>query len=168
MKYPAYENYKASGVQWLGEVPGHWEVKGLRYICQFAYGESLAADNREEGDVSVYGSNGPVGAHNIANTEAPVIVIGRKGSYGKINFSRESVFAIDTTYFVDRKQTKQNLSWLKYALLPLRLDEGSKDSAVPGLAREDAYEHKLPVPELEEQTTIANFLDRETGRIVVV
>ena len=28
-KYPAY---KASGVEWLGDVPEHWEVKRLKYL----------------------------------------------------------------------------------------------------------------------------------------
>ncbi len=165
MKYPAYPQYKDSGVAWLGEVPEDWTVKGLRYVCRLAYGDSLAAENREEGDIAVYGSNGQVGSHIISNTEAPVIVVGRKGSFGKINYSGQPVFAIDTTYYIDSNCTSNSLDWLKYALLVLRLDENSKDSAVPGLAREDAYASKLPVPPSLEQTAIADFLDRETGRI---
>ncbi len=31
MKQPTYPKYKDSGVQWLGEVPEHWEVKRLKY-----------------------------------------------------------------------------------------------------------------------------------------
>lgn len=165
MRYPAYPEYKESGVLWLGQVPGHWAVKGLRYVCRLAYGDSLAAETREDGDIAVFGSNGRVGSHISANTKSPVIVVGRKGSFGKINYSDEPVFAIDTTYFIDGSCTKNALSWLRYSLLPLRLDETSKDSAVPGLAREDAYESRLPVPPLPEQTAIADFLDRETGRI---
>ncbi len=165
MNAKPYPEYKESGVQWLGNVPEHWVVKGLRYICRFAYGDSLAAETREEGCVPVYGSNGKVGTHVHSNTKAPVIVVGRKGSFGKVNFSDEQVFAIDTTYFIDNSCTNERLSWLKYSLLPLRLDSASKDSAVPGLAREDAYESKLPVPPLPEQAAIADFLDRETGQI---
>lgn len=33
MKYPAHGKYKASGVEWLGEVPAHWDVKRLRFAC---------------------------------------------------------------------------------------------------------------------------------------
>lgn len=177
MKYEAYPKYKKSGVEWLdGDgsagsprgVPEHWDVKPLKHICRFAYGDSLAAEDREDGDVGVYGSNGQVGTHIIANTKGAVIVIGRKGSFGKINFSNKPVFAIDTTYFVDQRYTRNNIDWLKYALLPLRLDEYSKDSAVPGLAREDAYENKLSLPPLPEQQAIAAFLDRETGRIDIL
>ena len=26
MSFPRYESYKESGVEWLGEVPEHWDV----------------------------------------------------------------------------------------------------------------------------------------------
>jgi type I restriction enzyme S subunit len=165
MRYPAYPEYKESGVQWLGRVPEHWEVKSLRYVSRFAYGDSLSAETREEGDIPVYGSNGQVGTHSSSNTNAPVIIVGRKGSFGKINYSNVPVFAIDTTYFIDSRYSLNDISWLKYSLTSIGLDQVSKDSAVPGLAREDAYEKILPVPPLFEQSAIADFLDRETGRI---
>jgi len=38
MNAKPYPEYKESGVQWLGNVPEHWEVKGFRYICRFACG----------------------------------------------------------------------------------------------------------------------------------
>ncbi|HOE16638.1 MAG TPA: restriction endonuclease subunit S [Syntrophorhabdaceae bacterium] len=165
MKRKPYPAYKPSGVEWLGELPSHWEVKRLKRICNFAYGDSLSSEDREDGDFYVYGSNGVVGTHKNANTREPVIIVGRKGSYGKINFSRTSVFAIDTTYFIDDSHTKENLYWLSYMLRCLDLDIGSKDSAVPGLAREDAYKNCIPLPPLPEQQAIADFLDRETGKI---
>lgn len=33
MSFPRYPIYKDSGVEWLGEVPGHWEVKRLKHAC---------------------------------------------------------------------------------------------------------------------------------------
>ena len=165
MKTKTYPKYKFSGVEWLGDVPEHWEVTSLKFICRFAYGDSLASEDREDGDYLVFGSNGPVGTHKLPNTTKPVIVVGRKGSYGKINYSDNQIFAIDTTYFIDSRYTTQSIQWLKFSLLTLCLDIGSKDSAVPGLAREDAYEKRLPLPPLPEQQSIATFLDRETGRI---
>jgi len=121
-----YPKYKPSGVEWLGDVPEHWEVMPLKFVCRFAYGDSLSAEDREDGDYSVYGSNGAVGTHNKPNTLAPVIVVGRKGSYGKINFSNVPVFSIDTTYFIDTRFTKNSLHWLKYSLQPLKLDKVQK------------------------------------------
>lgn len=117
--YPAY---KESSVKWLGEVPAHWEVRRLKRICRLEYGDALAGDVRRDGDILVYGSNGPVGLHDTANTLAPCIVIGRKGSFGKVNFSRQPVFAIDTTFYVDSRYCSHNLRWLFFTLKWLGLD----------------------------------------------
>ena len=32
MSFPRYERYKESGVEWLGEVPAHWEVQRLKNL----------------------------------------------------------------------------------------------------------------------------------------
>lgn len=155
----------ARGIERLGDIPKHWDVRRLKQVCQLAYGDSLGPEYRNEGDVPVFGSNGRFGTHCIANTLQPVIVIGRKGSFGKINFSKSRVFATDTTYFIDRRHTSCDLRWLYYALQTLRLDEITKDSAVPGLAREDAYASLLAVPPVAEQRSIADFLDREMSSL---
>ena len=160
--YPSYRN---SGVEWLGDLPEHWEVRRLQHICQFAYGDSLPSDTRQPGEVPVFGSNGAVGYHDEPNTLAPVIVIGRKGSHGQVNFHDGSAFAIDTTYFVDERYTSADLRWLFFALPCTELADESLDSAVPGLSREHAYGKYLAVPPRAEQQAIAAFLDRETAEI---
>src|SRR5216683_1751510 len=33
-KWKRYPAYKDSGVEWLGEIPKHWEVKRLKFTCQ--------------------------------------------------------------------------------------------------------------------------------------
>ncbi len=164
-KWKSYPAYKDSGVEWLGEIPEHWKVRRLKYIARLSYGDSLPADTRAEGETTVFGSNGPVGVHSEPNTLAPALVIGRKGSFGKINFSDHPCFAIDTTYFIDSRNSKENLRWLFYALSLLKLDSISEDSAIPGLSRELTEKQWLPIMSLSEQRTIATFLDCETAKI---
>ncbi len=137
----------------------------VRYIARFAYGESLAEDRRNDGAVPVFGSNGEVGRHDKSNTSAPVLVIGRKGSFGKVNYSDISVFSIDTTFYVDSTLSEANLRWLYYALSTLGLDLLSEDVGVPGLSREKAYGLRLPLPPRHAQHAIADYLDAETARI---
>ena len=137
----------------------------LKYIARFGYGDSLPEDGSSNDNVSVYGSNGAYDLTNKANTQSPAIIIGRKGSYGKINLSTEPCFASDTTFFIDASKTKHDLKWLFYALQTLRLDEGSNEAAVPGLNRETAYNNRIPLFSLDYQRQIADYLDRETGRI---
>lgn len=153
---------KPSGVQWLRDVPEHWEVRSFRYVCRLAYGDSLPGDERAEGDVPVFGSNGVVGSHDVANTLAPAIIVGRKGSHGKVNLAKQPSFSIDTTFYIDERSSDADLGWLYYVLSSAGLDDVSQDSAVPGLSRDDAYAKYLPHPPLAEQAAIARFLDSKT------
>src|SRR5438876_3385491 len=121
-KWKSYPEYKDSGVEWLGEIPVHWDVVRLKYLARVNYGDSLPAEARQEGEVPVFGSNGSVGFHSQPNTVGPVLVIGRKGSFGKINYSDQPCFAIDTTYYIDARNSRADLRWLFYVLLLLRLD----------------------------------------------
>ena len=165
MKFRPYPEYKKSGMQWLGDIPVHWVARRLKHVSLLFYGDTLISGERKIGNISVYGSNGRVGTHTTANTNAPCIVVGRKGSFGKINYSTMPAFAIDTTYFIDDRATKENIRWLFYALLSINLDAISKDSAVPGLQRNDAYHRIIPTPPLAEQDSIARFLDWATAKI---
>ena len=161
--YPAI---KKSGVPCLGEVPEHWDVRRLKWVSRLIYGDSLSGDVRQDGSVVVYGSNGSVGTHAIANTHSPCIVVGRKGSFGKINYCTDPVFA--NRYHDSSSMTRataEDMRWLFYILGWLRLDEVSKDSAVPGLDRGDAYERMVPTPPLPEQAAIVRYLDHVDRRV---
>ena len=156
---------KPSGLEWLGDIPEHWEVRRLKYVCRFEYGDSLPDNMRVRGDIAVYGSNGKIGTHDRGNTSAPCIVIGRKGSFGKVTFSSDSVFAIDTTFFIDERYTSANLRWLYYILTWTKLDSVSKDSAVPGLDRGEAYTQQITYCPRDEQVKIAGWLDQQLASV---
>ncbi|MGQ0529581.1 MAG: restriction endonuclease subunit S [Panacagrimonas sp.] len=137
----------------------------VKFICRLGYGDSLPKDEESDGGVPVFGSNGKYASTSAKNTDAPAIVVGRKGSYGKVNWAPEGCFASDTTFFVDEHLTAAHLRWLYWSLQTLRLDEGSQEAAVPGLNRESVYEERIYLPSTADQVIIANYLDRETARI---
>ena len=137
----------------------------LKFVARFNYGDALPIDEMHDGPFKVYGSNGPYASLSRSNTQGPVIIVGRKGSYGKVNWSAEPCFASDTTFFVDSSATKNDLRWLFWVLQTLGLDEGSYEAAVPGLNRETAYDIKVRIPSRQHQSTIASFLDNETKRL---
>ena len=140
-------------------------LASLKMIARMEYGESLAQEVRVEGNVQVFGSNGVAGSHSSTNTLGPAIIVGRKGSFGKVVWSDEPGFCIDTAYYIDSRHTGESLRWLYWALQSLGLDVHSEDTGVPGLSREKAYQCKLLWPSRLEQERIANFLDAQTARI---
>jgi len=156
---------KPTGVEWIGEIPTNWKAKRFKFIASMQYGESLSTEIRELGDVEVYGSNGPVGTHSNANTKTPVIIVGRKGSFGAINLIHKKVFAIDTTYYIDRRCTNAELTWLNFVMIAAKLNDISVDTGVPGLSREIVYNKAFPFPEINEQKNISSFLINITNKL---
>lgn len=139
--------------------------RALKHVASMQYGDALPSELRNEGVVQVFGSNGPTGVHNVANTHGPAIIVGRKGSFGKITWTENPGFCIDTAYYIDSRHTRANMRWLYWALQTLGLDSVSEDTGVPGLSREKAYQAKMWVPPLATQTAIADYLDRKTTAI---
>lgn len=53
MTLPRYGHYKDSGVDWLGEVPAHWQVTRLKFIAHVQTGIAKGKDNTEKDTVEV-------------------------------------------------------------------------------------------------------------------
>ena len=130
----------------LGEIPEGWEVKELGELIELAYGKALKANDRKDGSVPVYGSNGQIGRHDEKLVDGPGIVVGRKGNPGVVTWAHSDFFPIDTAFYVVPKDDGQRLSFLLYALIAQDLQSVSADSAVPGLNRNLAYMNKQVVP----------------------
>jgi type I restriction enzyme S subunit len=123
----------------LGEIPEGWEVAKLGELLELAYGKALKEEDRQDGTIPVYGSNGQVGWHNEKLVTGPGIIVGRKGNPGVVKWVPTDFFPIDTTFYVVPKDKCPSLSFLLYALERQDLASLSADSAVPGLNRNLAY-----------------------------
>ena len=164
-KTPNAQPSISSGESGLESISIPWETRRLKGVCMFEYGDSLAEEYRTNEGVSVYGSNGLIGHTLTPNTENECVIIGRKGSSGKVLYSEKSAFAIDTTFFVDRRHTRANIRWLYYLLTSLNLESLSGDVGVPGLSRARAYQQACPYPPLNEQAAIVRYLDAADQKI---
>lgn len=146
------------------EAPKGWIQTTVGEILTIQYGKSLPAKMRETGQYKVYGSNGIIGSHNIGLTNAPTIIIGRKGSIGKIHFSESSCFPIDTTFYID-SFNGNNPKFISYLLESLPLSNMNRSTAIPGLNREEVYALKIYLPPISEQDEIVKIIDITLSRI---
>ena len=139
------------------DVPG-WLVAPVASLLQFQYGKGMKASERlDEGPVPVFGSNGLVGYCETPLTEAPAIIVGRKGSAGALNLCDGPSWTTDVAYFVEAP----NYFDLRYLLIGLQtLNLGSLGKGVkPGLSRADVYDLPLSVPPPAEQHRIVAKVD---------
>jgi type I restriction enzyme S subunit len=121
------------------------------------YGKALRGYSAKEGLYRVFGSNGPIGWHNEAISKGPGVILGRKGAYRGVQYSRDPFFVIDTAYYVVPK-TEIDLRWLYYAIIHHRLGEIDDGSPIPSTTRAAVYIRDLDVPPIDEQHAIAHVL----------
>jgi len=108
------------------------------------YGKALRG-YESEGRYRVYGSNGPIGWTTEPLAQGPGVILGRKGAYRGVEFSRDPFFVIDTAYFVVPK-TDLDMRWLYYAIKHDKLGEVDDGSPVPSTTRAAVYMLDLLVP----------------------
>ena len=112
-----------------------WKEIKLKEICEFKYGKNLPESKRVKGEFPVFGSSGIVAYHKDFLLEAPGIIVGRKGTVGKVQYTKENFFPIDTTFYIKENKSKVDLKFLYYRLPLSGLDTMNSDAAVPGLNR---------------------------------
>ncbi len=155
------KHIKRHGVEWYRRswaMASEWTPTTVGSFCPFTYGKGLPEKKRNtNGNIKVYGSNGPVGVHDQPLVDEPGIVIGRKGSVGAVHFASEPFWPIDTTFYVV-SEADRDLNYTYYLLKSIGLENMNADSAVSGLNRDAAHARQILVPSYDEQRTIAHIL----------
>ncbi|WFP49396.1 restriction endonuclease subunit S [Methylomonas sp. EFPC3] len=186
MKYPAYPQYKDSGFEWLGALPEKWMVKKGRYVGQLlgsvTPSETDFIDNEANADeglpyAKVDDLNQIDGTLVLNRTKARVIGHNpQKGNYlvfpkrGAAIFTNkvavvQQPMLFDTNLMGWKIYPSFNLKFVAFCLISRRLDDLADVSTVPQINNKHINPAEFPCPPLDEQTAIADFLDRETGRI---
>lgn len=136
--------------QWfVEEAKEEWEDGKLGDVLELVYGKALKEEIRTGKGYPVVGSSGIVGYHSEFLVESPGIVIGRKGTLGKVNYLFDNFYPIDTTYFVKSKVNSDRLFYEYFLLKTMNFLEMNSDSAVPGLNRDIALSSEILIPPFE-------------------
>lgn len=156
----------ASGVDWLGEMPMHWEIKPLKYAVTFQRGHDLPQEERLEGPIPIISSAGQFGWHNRAVAQTPGIVTGRYGTIGEFYLVEQDYWPLNTTlYSIDLHDNQPRFLWyMLQAMTDLFLLHAGK-SAVPGVDRNDLHPIPVAVPPIAEQRQITAYLDAELAKL---
>ena len=141
-------------------MPSGWIYAELGEILPLQYGKALPEKKRiDTGNYPVYGSSGQVGSHESQIATGPCLIVGRKGSAGKVFYSIEDCWPIDTVYF-SKANCQVSLRFMYYCLQFLRLDQLDNSTAIPSLSREAYNKVKIPLPPLAEQHRIVDKIER--------
>ena len=132
----------------------------LGQLLTLEYGKALPKAKRVEGFYPVVGSNGVDGYHNEYLLEGPNIIVGRKGSVGKVNWIKENCTPIDTCFFVKVKPEVLDFRYCYYLLKSVKLERFNTGLGPGGLNRNTAYNIEVRIPVISNQQKIVAQIEK--------
>lgn len=176
-----YPKYKPSGVEWIGEIPEHWDVKKLKYEAKiqggFAFKSEEFVDNGKPviriGDVSQ--TINLIECRKTIETNISEEYLVRKfdtlialsgATVGKMCYINQDIDA----YINQRVARVNNGTKFLHYILTSKFFVDQIILAAGGSAQENISTNTIgnfyiPIPPLSEQTAIANYLDDKTSKI---
>lgn len=173
---------KDSGVEWLGEVPEHWQLLKATYLGKLFGSETiLESDIKEEGSIpflkvsnlslnsfALESKSFFIGSNKI-NSVSPknnYIVFPKRGAAiftNKVNIIREDSL-LDPNLM--GWQINQNAipEYIAFLLKLRRLDDIADISTVPQINNKHIEPQKFPIPPILEQREIIDFLDTQISK----
>ena len=189
-RWRAYPTYKASGVAWLGDIPEHWQVKRLRFMCTFNPSKAEVKDIPDGTQISflpmdAIGDDGTLDLSEIRLIEqleagytyfrdgdvvvAKITPCFENGKGALVNNLQNGIGFGTTELYVLRVSEEVDNKYLYYLTYShsfriigkFMMRGAAGQQRVPELFIKD-----FPIlPPPEEQQAIADFLDRETAKI---
>ncbi len=190
MSFPRYPAYKDSGVEWLGEVPAHWEVVPIKHLGRLKGGAGFPHEHQgsEGEELSFHKVNALAQAardgvllssDNTISLETAkklgafifpprTIVFAKVGAallLGRIRLLNHDACLDNNMMGLVVHSDAYCVDFVKNAMSLVRFDLIANPGAVPSLNEGQIGDFQLAIPPIPEQTQIAAFLDRETAKI---
>lgn len=155
---------KDSGIEWIGEIPEHWNIARLKYYATIDSGDAISnEDINNEGEYPVYGGGEIMGYFSNYNTVEDKIIIGRVGARcGCITMPNQKCWASDNALVLN---SSMPLKYTYYLLIAVNLNNLNTSNAQPLITSTKVKNVYIPINSTSEQQQIANYLDDKCSAI---
>jgi len=132
-------------------------IKKFEKVVTLQRGFDLPIQNRQVGEINVWGSNGIVATHTESKVTEQGIVTGRSGSIGKVYVTEKEYWPLNTTLF-SKELHGNNPIFLKYLLEAFKLERFNNGTGVPTLNRNIVHKEDIIYVPLALQNEFADFV----------
>lgn len=164
---------KDSGVEWIGEVPEHWQLLPYRYLFYNLdkLRMPITADQRSRNNpqYDYYGASGVIDKIDYYNVDDKVLLIGEDGA-NLLMRNLPLIYKAEGKFWVNNhahilKPIRDDFDYLAYVMEAADYTLFITGSAQPKLSQANLNCVKLPIPPLEEQKAILDYLSKRTSKI---
>lgn len=164
-----YDSYKPSGIDWIGDIPSHWEIQRMRYLCDIITGDKDTVNKVEDGIYPFYVRSPQIERINSYSFDGEAVLMAGDGvGAGKVLHYANGKFD-----FHQRVYNFHNFNGIKGKLLYLylkslfkyKIEEGGAKNTVDSVRQPWLKDFPVCIPPLAEQEAIAAWLDEKCGEI---
>lgn len=155
---------RPSGIDWLGDIPEHWILTKAKYYIEIKSGDPISKDDiNPQGTIPIFGGGEIIGFTMMSNVPAQTIIVGRVGARcGCVRLTEVESWATDNALIIS---TSQNPKYLTRIFEAANLNRLNESNAQPLITATKIKDVGIPLPPIDEQQAIAEFLDEKTGKI---
>ena len=160
---------KDSGIEWLGEIPAHWEVQRLRYLANIKTGDRDTVDRQVDGEYPFFVRSQTVERIDSWSVEGEAVLtagdgvgVGKVFHYinGKFNYHQRVYMFSNFRSIIGKFFFHYFKATLRYVVL-----QGTAKSTVDSLRLPMLQDFAVVVPPISEQRATVTLLENETAKL---
>ena len=167
---------KNSGIEWLGDVPVHWDIERLKFIASVNKGKmpkELVSENFDDFPTYLsmdYLRNG-IATHFVVDRTVPVIdeneilLLWDGANAGEFIKSKKGVISSTIALIKFQDRIYKNFAWYACLVIERILRASTIGMGIPHVNGEELKNSPIVLPPVKEQMAIAEYLDQETAKI---
>ena len=130
----------------------------LHEIATIKYGKDHKKVMVDSGTIPIYGTGGQMGYASIALYDKPSVLIGRKGTIGKVKYVEQPFWTIDTLFYTMIDTQIVLPEYFYYLMSLIDLNMYNEGTTIPSLRVETLNRLEFDIPSIEEQVKVLSYL----------
>ena len=153
-----------SGIEWIGQIPEHWEVARLKFYASIDSGDAISNEQIDrDGEYPVFGGGEIMGYYSQYNTDEDKLIIGRVGARcGCVTMPKQKCWASDNALVL---KSCLPLKYTYHLLQAINLNRLNTSNAQPLITATKVKNVFIPLTPPTEQQAIADYLDEKCADI---
>ena len=131
----------------------------LSDLATIKYGKNQKKVLSESGNIPIHGTGGLMGYATTALYDKPSVLIGRKGTIGKVKYVEHPFWTVDTLFYTIVNTDIVLPKYLYYVMSLIDLNNYNEGTTIPSLRTETLNRLEFDIPSLVEQETILSCLN---------
>ena len=131
----------------------------LSDLVKIKYGKNQKNVISETGTIPIYGTGGLMSYATKALYDKPSVLIGRKGTIGKVRYVDHPFWTVDTLFYTIVDETKVIPKYLYYLMSLIDLNTYNEGTTIPSLRTETLNRLELDIPDVAIQKKVLSYLE---------